>query len=749
MKKSLWFITEEDGRCRQIVNDVVTSLNKKTALPNNPIGAADISILWERNLTYWGIIRSFSLPLAFVTDGATILRNDYYKFNIDRKLFLLIKRFVCETDAVYYKKYYKQLYKGEIDFSSFEDEPEQRKVTVSLMEGGVNKLLKANENTQFTIPFDEDAVNVRLDGVYLYEKLNYQVMDYDSYFDDNIMGVSYINNEGVAPGVSAFTVAPNQVNLTTYDFTEAIDYFFYTATSIADINLKFPFTFRRQDGLSGGTLQLCLKSNLGRNDILATQVNNPGTINVDHTFTSSVNEKFFLTIEYINGTYIVSQSNLTISFKNKYVASYTKAFKPYDLYKKLCLKLGIAENLIISSLLQSSTYLLASGDSVRGLSGSGIKTSLSAFFKAFHIYEGAAISIDKGIMSLDLRDDLFILDSITPAVELGEVKDFKLTPATDLLFSSIKVGHAEQNIDNVNGKYDFNGFHIYTTPIKSVSRQLDLQSPYKAGPYEIEITRINLEGKTTTDNSNDNDVFVLDCVTSGVVSTFTVLLSFVSSGNYIVFPSAPKIAPGTVFKVTGSTSNDGIYTVTAVEDDGITQTVHTDITISVAEFTISVTVDILSGLVYELDRSVIPDTGSVPDPDTIFNVRLRPSELLKKHYRWIRSALYNYDTEIIKFESANRNKDLKVAGIVDGRNIAISSMGSRIFIPDYMECTVKTPIDLSDDLEVNLNRCFAIINDGKRYTGFTFKAGLAPNSRATQVFKLLSSIENSRNDLIL
>jgi hypothetical protein len=40
-------------------------------------------------------------------------------------------------------------------------------------------------------------------------------------------------------------------------------------------------------------------------------------------------------------------------------------------------------------------------------------------------------------------------------------------------------------------------------------RELNLVSNYKAGMYDIEFTRVNLEGKNTTNSSTDNDVFFL------------------------------------------------------------------------------------------------------------------------------------------------------------------------------------------------------------------------------------------------
>lgn len=766
MKQTLYFLTEEDGRCRQIVNKVVVSLNKKTPLPNNPIGSADISILWERNLTYWGINRNFGLPDAYVTDGGTILRNDYYKFNIDRKLFLLIKRLVCEVDAVNYKIYYRQLYKGELDFSTFEDDPGERKVTINIMEGGISKLLKANENTKFSIPFDEDAVNVLLDGVFLYKTANYILIpdleiDNTNYAQFSFAPFAFINAEGSAAGVAFFSQELENVNALSFaDKLQSTNFFAQAGESngsTIDLHITGVIEFQctKQDVHNNLKMRF-LRSNqtiVNQNDyelfndldLVEGQVY---THNIDITIPLQPGERCYLE-EFLGNTGVdtkfkfTANSKLSCAFKYRSPATTIKAFKPYDLYKKLCLKLGLVETQIASDLLKASTIFITCGNAIRGLPNSAIITSMADFFKAFHVYLAVALDNSQNQNQLNclLRTDIF---NTTDPIELGPVRDLKVTAATNLQYSSIKIGHADQNIDDVNGKFDFNGWHIYTTPIKRSTQQQDLQSPYKAGPYEITIIKENLDGKTTTDNDNDNSVYAIDCKLSQEDVTATV--DFTDDPDNIMYaPAGISFVAGQKIRITGSLAgNDKEYTIVSVGSIFSTQIVVLN-QLLIPEIGVSVLIEFLTGQVYELDRSVIPDSG-VPDPDSIFNVRLRVSELFKKHYSWTKSWLYNYDGQIIKAESANSNKDLIVAGVKDYKDINIDDMGERIFIPDYLECTAISPIDLT---EKDQNKAFAIEWENVRYLGYNFKSGLAPVSRAVQVFKLLSAIENDRESLIL
>jgi hypothetical protein len=789
MRSALWFLTEEDGRVRQIVNKVVTSLNKKTHLPNSPIGADDIVILWERYLApRWGQVRNFSLPIGLVTDGATIARNDYYKFNIDRKLFLLIKRFVCETDAIYYKKYYKQLYKGELDFSTFEDDPSGSRVNIQIQEGGLAKLIKAMEDVELTIPFDEDAINVYNDGLNIDNAAKFLITN-GSLASDNgqhtLNGVK-ISVEGVG---DVGTVAPDRVHFANNaELLEKAVPILTTGASQTTVKIKLNvgFTCVLADGITpnpvagGRILARAFDKNGTATDFFILS-DYGGSSNMYQHHTIAVNTEIvvpanrrvylanFLTLLDGFGNRVIASGSgaddvvfwnydnadtdiLEIHYNYRKPATFNKGFLIYDLYKKIMVKISGNADDALSTLLASSTLVITSGDAIRGINNVGITTTFNDFVKACYVllFSGFAVENKKAVIE-DLISHFFISNSISPAIQLGVGKELKISPAIDLMYSSIKVGHKEQesnDASDINGKSGFNGWHVYTTPEKRVDGQMDLQSPWKADPFEMENLRINYDGKNSSGSSQDYQPFVQDVVTAVVNKIMpNILLSFVSSGNYIVFQDQPKVTVGMVFKVTGSTGHDATYTVTAVEDEGATQTVHTDIPITVAEFVVHVTLEIISGLVYYLDRSVVPDSG-VPDVASVYNVRLRPSEIFQKHWRWIRSCLYGYDGQIIKFESANRNKDLIVGGVTDGHDVPISSMGARVFIPDYLQFTSPSVIDLQETLQTEPNKSFGVDWEDVNYTGFAFKAGLAPTARNPQAFKLLMSIESDRTKLI-
>lgn len=842
MKKDvLFFFVEADGRTRQIVNGVVVSLANKKQLPQGPIGSHDIAIVWERSLVWWGNIRNFSFPLSFVMDGGKILRNDAYKFNVDRELYLLILRHVCEVDPVYYRDYYKFLYKGQLDFSSFNDKQSDPAVQINIMEGGINKLLKSQAATQFTIPFDEDAVNLKLDGIFLTQKHNFITLA-TLYSGDSLLGVLQTTKEGEAAFVASFTIY-NQSE--PGDLTTSLEYFLTTSQAITNIRIKGSISFST---LGLGNFQLILKSSEGQSILLTPVITAASLADFDVLFSSVAGEKFFLTLNASGGfaTGDLVETSISVEFQSKFATSYIQAYKPLDFYKKLCAKMGIDPLKATSAMLSTCNILITSGDGVRGITsdkipkvtvdaefiapgrfiaanksmwkvgreiritntvsnnvtgvitlvdgpiatgphtgeyniyfnsaltpivnevatdvvfehmnftqGAAIKTSFNDFFKAYSIYLMAGVGVEAEELKFERFNHWFKPDTITAATELGEAKEMVITEAVDQMFSSIKIGHKEQDISNVNGKFDFNGYQIYTSPLKSVSRQLDLQSPYKAGPYEIEITRLNLDGKTTTDNGNDNDVFVIAAKPDSANNIFQTSAEIYADGapftpGYpllgIVAPT-PLLSAGMTIRVSGSASNNGDYTIASATPWFFGQLIATNEPL-VNEASVIITIEIIKGQNFNLDRTILVTEG-VPDPIGIFNVPLSPKRLLMEWLTWLRSFLYKFDADSLIFETANRNADLIAGGIIEKANVPINDMGNPIARPFYLEFGTQVPVSLNDSLEADMNRCFATMWERTRYTGFLWNAGLAPVSRIEQKFKLLMTSENDPEDLIL
>src|SRR4051812_9740745 len=103
MKDNLYYILEDDGRSLKAQNGVVTSSSQPTPLPNTPDGWRNAIITWERIMAKHGIQRSYTDPLSFVRDGATIIRKAVYGQSYERSLSLLIQQLTPEVDDTFYR----------------------------------------------------------------------------------------------------------------------------------------------------------------------------------------------------------------------------------------------------------------------------------------------------------------------------------------------------------------------------------------------------------------------------------------------------------------------------------------------------------------------------------------------------------------------------------------------------------------------------------------------------------------------
>lgn len=745
-RRALYYFVEDDGRCRQIVNGVVTSLMNKKPIGHAPIGSNDILIGWERNMTRYAQVRSFSLPMGFVRDAATILRNDYYKLTPDRKLSLLIQRFVSEIDASVFKDRYHFLYKGELDFSTSDDDQAGSRFNINILEGGLSKLVKATETTEFEILFDGDAINIQMDGIRITGVYNWTIIAHTTGATGALPTMVLVGEEQKAPGIGVFSI--NGGYTFSYGGINADSLPYFLTCNIPPDGGIGTFTgtifMSNPDPLFPANITVHI-FNVVTNTVRATVDLFTGpeasTIHINKDITLQHGDRLFLEIdEYIN------ESNLTFTIKTRWPSTTIKAFRLIDLIKKVAVKMGINSDLVTSSTLESSTIMITSGDGIRGIEGAGVKVKFNDCFKAADTYHFLGMSIRD---SISIEGRLSFFNPETPT-QLGSASEFKSSTPKELYgFSSIKVGHQKQDINDVNGKYDPNGETIFTTPqLRGGGKQYDLTSPWKAGPLEIESVRANLDGKSTTDDTRDGTPFAIACAPA--TNIYNTIVSFLASGDILITPTDVKVFKGQVITIVGSgVGNDRQYNIISVSNTFVGNFVTLDVAVT-DETNVPIVLTILKGAVYDLDRTPVV-TGGVPDPDSIFNIPLSPVRLFMKHDRWFHSIFYNYEPGKFIFQQTTKTGDLGYLisdGISEGANIDIASLGAIIFKPYEITFKVGTNIDIASILDATPELPFATDWSGSNFPGFTMSAGIAPNSLTPQIFRLLATPDFDETKLI-
>jgi hypothetical protein len=785
-----YYFLDKDGRSYYINN---AGNVDKSAIPKplelSPEGRKSVSIGYERSMTdkELGVVRSFTLPSDFVRKAGKILKSIVYAKNVGEKVYLLIQRLKVTVDlvGVLFRMQYQFLYKGEVDLTSFTDKDTRTSISVS--EGGIAKLINSKDDTVYEMDLDSDpdAVLVKDDGVKLFSSINFIVtpttppdnvpIPIPSASDSRYLPIADTTRDGTSPGVAAFQVFDGHAGSVTDPAN--LNFFLETSQQV-DMAISGKVKLKLTGLVNPGfRLELELLSNLrpaginylnpggqiitGPPTIGGTQPTQIGSewfieFPFDFGFSGSANERFFLKYKFVGNQGPVPfteiqfyQTDIVLKAGSTYKTTYVKGLKLSTLAKRIIEKItGSASNIDLTFLQKHDNFVFSSGDGIRGLAGAKVKTSLKDLKDFIWVVLAASRGIENGVLMFE--QFAHFLDPSNP-IQLGEVAKLNVTVAKDLLCSTVNTGYPVQQIDDVNGKYSFNNTFYFSTPLDlDQPKALSLISNYVTDAYYQEIIRLNLDGKTTTDDKSDNMVMVFN--TEHQIDQFTattVLIDTAVDGNYFsITGHADKMDLfKTKFTVTGTTSNDGTYTVAKiVQGIGVfnvyvNENIVTEVAAS-AQFTIDF---------YSLKRANYSAITGVPDTGTVYNIEeLTPKRILLKHSRWINSIFYGFQGQKITFNSTEKNSDLETTlGSLTIKEKSPYEIGTDIlFKPFYFDFDTIVPNTLIEDLDANINRCFSFEWYGNIYKGFLRKAGVSANDNKSQQYRLLCTPDTDVTPLI-
>jgi len=574
-KDFLYSLTDSSGKSYRVNNGFVEAVNTPSPLPVSPDGWQEKSIKFMRNPKYYGLFRTFTTPLKFVREGALILRDRFYKKWVEEKIYMVIHRLDKSFGGGWVHRYF---YRGEIDLSQFGDE--DTNVEVNVMEGDLSKLLKANENTTYEIPLDvPEAIDVKMDGVMLKQSATFVINNGDLANDlqphipaMNLVGVEQIQQVGTRS--TERTVALVEAGMfSTEEFFLEIP-----AGTQLTIKYKFGITLRLADGISPipnphYLFQIHAFDKDGNTTLDQDVINYTADVLIfygHHLFEGTVTYNipvkstiYFRSTATANGltTFYTYDSNyadedgglITVSYNYTHPTTYIKALRPAYIGQKLLDKITGGGYTFNSEYLNNvrENLLTTCGDAVRQIQEAKLKISWSDFYDSYNVPCNLSAGIRDGNMVVERKAAAFqpyIQQSLEAATGLS------ITTAKDFQFSSVKIGYPNTDTEDVNGRDEFNVTQTYTSPITRSNKVLELVSKIKASMYEIELTRINLDGKTTTDDSNDNSAFFLlveKTATAGTDAepavyykllreTYTSISGIISPATAFNVPISPK-----------------------------------------------------------------------------------------------------------------------------------------------------------------------------------------------------------------
>lgn len=706
--ETLYFLMDAEGRSFYVEDGIVKTSAMPKPLEFTPNGWQDIIIENARNVNYFLLDRSLTLPLEFVEDGARILKDSYYRYGIETHVELVIAKQQLEINETHYGFYYTLLFKGELDFAMFSHEGP--KVVINVKEGGVIKYLQAYHNMKVEIPMSELNTDlVQIDGLLLKQSAKYIITN--GYLPNDNGNHSVAVMLAGQEGIKLNTKSVDRVQLGDNPNQKLFDdqLWFYKASNNEPIKVSWDLKMTAQ--LASGIppnpevrLWFSIRmmkpgsSFVYRTIHLEEKISPVNVYNV-HTFKGEKNIDGFEegdTLYLFMGINIVGQSadravfftydnnynnvfNITEA-NYKHPTTYIKAVKPIDLFKKIVEKITDGKYIPASNFLESIPSIkITSGDAIRGLEEAKIITTLSDFFKSMNTLYGVGMGVMDGVLRMERKKDVVHYSNV---IDLGSAKKLRIKPTESLLYSHLEIGYAKQEYDEVNGRQEFNNTHVYRFPNTRVGKTLNLVSPYRADSYGIEMIRINTEGKDSTDKKDDTNIF------------------FVHTEN----ESVSEIINGEVMTY------------------------------------------------YRINRSLNEYATGIADK-SVFNLFLSPKQCLLRNGAYIRSLFYKQDNEAIRYQTTDKNSELTVSVpgqpvIKENADIEISRLEPRLFIPVLLEFETLVPNNLFQQLAANPLSAFSFNWNGLTYTGIPEKVAMNPEKNDSQLYQLYAAPDTDLTPLI-
>lgn len=523
--KFRFYLQDNTGKYYFMNGNVVDLTTTKTPLIYAPQNWDVTELNWERGFKYHGIVRKTSTTFEFHKDSASILRSVYYNGGVNAYAKFVIERF-NDTFAV---QNYELLYDGEINFVSYKST--LYGVQCEIIEGGFLNKLGSREDTNYDIDLytNPNQIWVKMDGInlqFLFNWLspsgqNVPVTFYKRYIPQFSGGLGEGTNKSVRIYDQFFAVGVVQpvkliendtLGVVNFDLTFDYNYNIYTPSH----DVYFEIGYEKYQPSSGGTISNVVVYQDPNLILTGTSTTKIGSVTVNITLNPNEGVYNEITLRRTNGsldanpTLTQIKSKIHLSLNSRTPTTYIKCLRTSYVFDELINKISDGNTNSDSQLLDANEdKVITSFDSIRNLPNSKLNTNFKDFYESMNNIFNTCLIYDKINNYCYLEPKVNVYDNSISVLNLGEISELEIIPHKEDLFSNLKASYNSYDYDSVNGKDEFNTLNEFLSPLTAVSTELDLSNTYRADMYGIELTRLNLTGKTVTDGENDNDVAVI------------------------------------------------------------------------------------------------------------------------------------------------------------------------------------------------------------------------------------------------
>ncbi len=523
-KRFLQFLADSLGRTYERVGydsrgiPRIVASTSPSFLKSSAIGWLDNSISFIRSNVYYGINRSFSIPLKFVNDGADIIKNRVYQKGYEDKLRFIMNKWNGVTSDVY-----DPYFAGEIDMTEIKQQSDG--VTVNVIEGGALKMLNANQNVKYKIPVDEtnaESFKVLLDGTNLKDLFNYQAVDVKLQNVGFTIPLSFVNNEGDNVNVVGSDQSYEELPIGLAGYLASSSNYFFKAFTSTELRVTGKLVVYNYETNTTPCEISIYKNDATKYELFdgaipaAPVFDNPVPfeIEVDVTIPLEDEESVFLTFIQVGGDVInFKDSFLKLDFVTKKEQSTTFAIKASTLFKNLVEKITEGNYTCTSPLFDEiDNIAYTCGDALRNTDRAVVpnyylEISFADFFADMNANEMCGVSVKNNVIILSRRGDLYNSSSVT--MDIGEVANYEISVAKDYIVNTIKYGYPDQDYDQRSGKYEFNTEVESKMPVTVVNNEYNIRASSRADWLGIEILRSQFTSLDDKDNEGDKQCFML------------------------------------------------------------------------------------------------------------------------------------------------------------------------------------------------------------------------------------------------
>lgn len=521
-KDNLTYLYEKDGN--------VFETTIKTPLANSPMGWQDLAMRVNRNETTWGIFTKNAESLEFVLDGATILRSIYYTDSYEGKASLLIEQLNVTTRA------YEFWGDGDIDFSGADDN--DYRITVNVVPRGLYEIIENRKDTPYELSLDDpQALTCLIDGIKIRNIVSYTPITYKSQ-PFTSAGVNLVSLYRLSELGTSFM--PNGVD---GDIMPVLPFFTSPTNEIVNIklrNLKLEYNYDCTLGII--KVSGAIQSNVW---IHTASVNGNIISSVNLSIPMLVGDilRFIITPQQggsgsptAYGSIVdvspLAKASVEVDAVLRFTPTNCKAFRYFHFAQKLINKITDGAYTLQSSFLSNPSLtsqarksnwdndpwntLVTSGNGVRGIVGSTIKTTLTEMFKDCwsNWALGFGIEGDKVV----IEPLTYFLNKNLKLATITAINYIRISTDVARISNQIKIGTGDYSYDELSGKDEFNtSITMLHENIKRVTKTDDCISPYRCDMYGIEKLRNYFNQQSTlapqivtVDNDSDNDTFLIE-----------------------------------------------------------------------------------------------------------------------------------------------------------------------------------------------------------------------------------------------